>query len=202
MSGIEYNFTGQPGHLLLTHILGLVLYISFVKTKPLISLVMKICVAYPSISLHNGIIKWKHVLRYCPFVRGIHQWPVHSPHKGQWCKPLMFSFIYIWTKFEQTLNTMIIWDAIMFIRMSLLCIAQGRTRKRVPYVEYVGPGLTWGRILRTCVISIWSNDIKCIYMFVFPLKNLAHKELMDTIKVRYHKNYFLSNAIITPSLFS
>ena len=39
-------------------------------------------------------------------------------------------------------------------------------------------------------------------MFVFPLKKLAGKELMDTIKVKYHKNDFLSNAIITPSLFS
>ena len=37
-------------------------------------------------------------------------------------------------------------------------------------VEYVGLGLTWGRILSTCVISMWSNDIKCKYMFIFPLK--------------------------------
>ena len=32
-------------------------------------------------------------------------------------------------------------------------------------------------ILTTCVISIWSNDIKCKYMFLFPLKNLARKGL-------------------------
>ena len=47
----------------------------------------------------------------------------------------------------------------------------------IDYVEYVGPGLTWGRILSTCVISMWSNDIKCKYMFMFPLNNLACKEL-------------------------
>ena len=41
------------------------------------------------------------------------------------------------------------------------------------YVEYVGPGLIWGRILSTCVIPIWSNGIKCKYMFMFPQKNLA-----------------------------
>ena len=40
-------------------------------------------------------------------------------------------------------------------------------------VEYVGPGLTWGRILSTCIISMWSNDINCKYMFMFPQKNLA-----------------------------
>ena len=44
-------------------------------------------------------------------------------------------------------------------------------------VEYVGPGFTWGRILSTYVISMWSNDIKCKCMFMFPLKNLARKEL-------------------------
>ena len=47
----------------------------------------------------------------------------------------------------------------------------------IDYVEYVGPGLTLGGILSTCVISMWSNDIKCKYMFMFPLKNLARKGL-------------------------
>ena len=45
------------------------------------------------------------------------------------------------------------------------------------YVEYVGPGLTWGRILSACVISMWRNDTECKYMFMFPLKNLARKGL-------------------------
>ena len=31
---------------------------------------------------HFDVIKWKHVPCYCPFVRGIHQWPVNSSHKG------------------------------------------------------------------------------------------------------------------------
>ena len=48
----------------------------------------------------------------------------------------------------------------------------------IHYIEYVGPYLTWGRILSTCVISRWSNDTRWRkYMFMFPLKNLAHKEL-------------------------
>ena len=41
---------------------------------------------------HEDIIKWKHSLHYWPFVRGIHQSPVISPHKGQWCGSLMFFF--------------------------------------------------------------------------------------------------------------
>ena len=47
----------------------------------------------------------------------------------------------------------------------------------IDYVEYVGPGLAWGGILSTCVISMWSNDIKCKYVFMLPLQNLARKEL-------------------------
>ena len=31
--------------------------------------------------------------RYWPFERGIHHWPVNSPHKGQWCGALVFSLV-------------------------------------------------------------------------------------------------------------
>ena len=47
----------------------------------------------------------------------------------------------------------------------------------IDYVEYVGPGLTWGRISSICVVLMWSNYIKCKYMFMFPLQNLARKGL-------------------------
>ena len=43
--------------------------------------------------LHCDIIQWKYFLHYWPFVRGIHQWTVNSPHKGQRCGSLMFFFI-------------------------------------------------------------------------------------------------------------
>ena len=46
------------------------------------------------------------------------------------------------------------------------------------YGVYVGPGLTWGRILSTCVLSMRSNDIKRKYMFMFHLQHLARKELI------------------------
>ena len=42
---------------------------------------------------HDDVIKWKHFPLYWPFVRGIHRWPVNSPHKGQWRRALMFSLI-------------------------------------------------------------------------------------------------------------
>ena len=42
---------------------------------------------------HDDVIKWKHLPRCWPFVRGIHRSPVNSPHKGQWCGALMFSLM-------------------------------------------------------------------------------------------------------------
>ena len=40
---------------------------------------------------HDDVIKWKHLPRYWPFLRGI-----HSPHKGQWRGALMLSLICAW----------------------------------------------------------------------------------------------------------
>ena len=49
-------------------------------------------------TLHDDVIKWKHFPRYWSFLRGIHQWPVNSPHNGQWHGALMFSLICTWKK--------------------------------------------------------------------------------------------------------
>ena len=43
--------------------------------------------------IHDDVIKWKHFPCYWPFVWGIHRSPVNSPHKGQWCRALMFTLI-------------------------------------------------------------------------------------------------------------
>ena len=47
--------------------------------------------------IHAGVIKWKQFQRYWPFVRGIHQSPLDSPHKGQRRAALMFSLLSAWT---------------------------------------------------------------------------------------------------------
>ena len=44
----------------------------------------------------DDVIKWKYFPHYWPFVRGIHQSPVNSPHKGQWRRVLLFSLIWAW----------------------------------------------------------------------------------------------------------
>ena len=45
---------------------------------------------------HDGVIKWKQFPRLWSFVRGIHQWPVENPHKGQWREGVMFFLICAW----------------------------------------------------------------------------------------------------------
>ena len=45
---------------------------------------------------NDDVIKWKYFPRCWPFVRGIHRSPMNSPHKGQWCRSLMFSLICAW----------------------------------------------------------------------------------------------------------
>ena len=50
-----------------------------------------------SILSQDDVINWKHFSRYWPFLRGIHRWPVNSPHKGQWRRALIFSLICSWT---------------------------------------------------------------------------------------------------------
>ena len=52
------------------------------------------------VNSHDDVIKWKHFPCYWPFVRGIHRWPVNSPHKGQCRGALMFSLICAWIKGE------------------------------------------------------------------------------------------------------
>ena len=66
---------------------------------------------------HDDVIKWKHFPRYWPFVRGIHRWPVNSPHKGQWRGGLIFSLIYAWI--NGWMGRLVIWDAIAPIITSL-----------------------------------------------------------------------------------
>ena len=57
-----------------------------------ISWIIYTVVACAWLQNHDDVIKWKHFPRYWPCGRGIHQAPVNSPHIGQWCGALMFSF--------------------------------------------------------------------------------------------------------------
>ena len=57
----------------------------------------------------------------------------------------------------------------------------------IDYVQQLSSCLTWGRISTTCALSMWRKDMKCKYVFWFPLKNLAHKGLrwVSYIEISY-----------------
>ena len=53
-------------------------------------------------------------------------------------------------------------------------------------------------------MSVWRNDIKCKYMFMFPLKNWARKELMSntlgyTVYMCSRTNYYHGIIFIVPA---
>ena len=55
------------------------------------------CLKMQNWTMHYDVIKWKLFSRYWTFLQGIHRSPIHSPHKGQWRRALMFSLICVWT---------------------------------------------------------------------------------------------------------
>ena len=64
---------------------------------------------------HDDVIKWNHLPRCYPFVKGIHQSPLNSPHKSQWAELFLFASEQT---VEQTIETPMIWDAIAPIMTS------------------------------------------------------------------------------------
>ena len=69
--------------------------------------------------IYDDGIKWKHFLHYWSFVWGIHPSLVDSPHKGQWRVAFIFSLICAERTAEQTIETPMIWDAMVLIMIYL-----------------------------------------------------------------------------------
>ena len=113
---LTYIFFIQQMHILVFMFIFSVWYQLITYFLPLLNLSLP----HPSLSLslpiHDDVIKWKHFPRCWPFVSGIHRSPVNSPHKGQWRGALIF----LWSEqtAEQTIETLVIWDAIALIMTS------------------------------------------------------------------------------------
>ena len=88
-----------------------------------------------SLRIHDDVIKWKHFPRHWPFVRGIHRWPVNSPHKGQWRGALVFSLICVRTNARNNLRRHYAHDDVIVMYMFLLlfsnCIVRYISNHRV-----------------------------------------------------------------------
>ena len=80
---------------------------SQLKTTTETSIYVWVCLQYmyyiqvPKRPNYDDVIKWKHLPRYWPFVRGIHQSPVNSPHKGQWRGALIFFYLRLNTRLSK-----------------------------------------------------------------------------------------------------
>ena len=72
---------------------------------------------------HYGVIKWEHFLCHWSFVRGIHQSPLipltMASDVELWC----FLWSALERKAEQTIEMLMIWDAIALIMTSIWCVA-------------------------------------------------------------------------------
>ena len=89
------------------------------------------------VSVHDDVIKWKHLPRYWPFVLGIHRSPVNSPHKCQWRWALMFSLICVWIngwvnnreagdwrRYRAHCDVTVIFSVIFLVMITLLTLKQ------------------------------------------------------------------------------
>ena len=106
---------------------------------------------------HNDVIKWKHFPRYWPFVQGIHRSPVNSPHKGQWRRVLMFSFICAWINGWVSL---VIWDAIVLIMMSSVVMLQTQVKESV--------------VTETTIVALGYNEWSCTVIHYIRNSWLGH----------------------------
>ena len=88
---------------------------AIIHTDPLYGHLISIS---PRTSKHDDVIKWKHFPHYWPFVWGIHRSAVDFPHKDQSCFDAFLSAPE--QTVEQTIETLVIWDAIALIMTSPL----------------------------------------------------------------------------------
>ena len=72
-----------------------------------------------SSAVNDDVIKSERFPRYWGFVRGIHRSPVNSPQKGRWRRALMFLWYAPEQTTVQTIETLVIQDAVALIMTSL-----------------------------------------------------------------------------------
>ena len=83
--------------------------------------IMSICIHVVP-THHDDPIKWKHLPYYWPSVKGIHRSLVDSPHKGRWRRALVFVLSAPEQMVEQTIEKLVIGDAIALIMTLLQCV--------------------------------------------------------------------------------
>ena len=126
---------------------------------------------------HDGVLEWKHFPRYWPFVRGIQQWPMNSPHKGQWRGALMFSLITAWTK--GWINNR---------------DADNLRRHHIHYHVTAMP-LRWSTLCLPMASEFWRIWTLCCF-------KRSHAICDDTIRMTSHERHDVSNRLLLECLLN
>ena len=97
-----------------------------------------------SLYIHDDVIKWKHFPRYWPFVREI---PLTKASDAElWC--------FLWSALEptveQTMETLVIWNAIMIIMTSLYLTSVASNMCAIPKNPIDIVLTHWGRATHIC----------------------------------------------------
>ena len=128
----------------------------------------------------DDVIKWKHFPRYWPFVRGIHRWPVDSPHKGQWRGALMCALINGWTncgfgdlRRHGVLVTSLWWEPVQPLTTILSNVGYCMVVKTKWYLEKNGP---WECCIKQYISVI--NRKLCLVMWLLCLKTRDNEAIM------------------------
>ena len=138
---------------------------------------------YLNTPIHDDVIKWKHFPFYWPFVRGIHQSPVNSPHKGQWRGALVFSWIYAWM--NDWVNNWKAGDLRRHrVNYDVTAMTQART---VPYF-FAG---------KNCILGLFLNkSFKCKH-YSFKRSNSYYSHHFKCYFQYYHYDHHVTIIVIT-----
>ena len=104
--------------------------------------------------IHDNVIKWTHYPRYWSLCEG-------SPHKGQWRGVWCFLLSAPEQTVEQTIEMLVIWDAITLILTSLFTVVMKRTPDS-PFAQHMSVQLL--NVLRALLLGVYvmpSNAYMC-----------------------------------------
>ena len=123
----------------------------------------------------NDVIKWKYFPCYLALVRGVHRRPVDSPHKGQWCAPLMLALICAWTN---------AWTIIRYAGdLRRHCVHYDTTVMMSPYASY---------IVHTTAFSRFVINVQFTFQLHFQSywhharSKISHSKIDMTIHSSFH----------------
>ena len=134
------------------------------------------------LAVYIYIIRWKYILWILWMIYGIHSINVMIVTPIPCCGASHFNILLfpLLTLNVRRPSYLGLTRSISWLLMPWLLMSPGHQQ---PWYWLCRICRSWSSLrkdLSTCVLSMWSNDIKCKYMSMFPLKKLALKWLSYT----------------------